>query len=66
MSERAAEEIREAIRDHGPIAFDEFMELALYGPGGFYEEPPVGADGDFVTSPHVHEVFAEPARRRDP
>ena len=58
MSERATEEIREAIRDHGPIAFDEFMELALYGPGGFYEEPPVGADGDFITSPHVHEVFA--------
>ena len=33
------------------------MELALYGPGGFYERPPVGADGDFVTSPHVHPAF---------
>jgi len=47
-----------AIRDHGVVAFDEYMELALYGPGGFYEEPPVGAEGDFVTSPHIHEVFA--------
>jgi SAM-dependent MidA family methyltransferase len=33
------------------------MDLALYGPGGFYERPPVGADRDFVTSPHVHPAF---------
>ena len=26
----------------GPITFAEYMELALYGPGGFYEQPPVG------------------------
>jgi NADH dehydrogenase [ubiquinone] 1 alpha subcomplex assembly factor 7 len=58
VSDRAAEAVRAAIRDHGPIGFDEYMELALYGPGGFYEEPPVGVEGDFVTSPHVHEVFA--------
>jgi len=58
VSARGAEAVRTAIRDHGPIGFDEYMELALYGPGGFYEEPPVGAEGDFVTSPHVHEVFA--------
>jgi putative S-adenosyl-L-methionine-dependent methyltransferase len=30
----------------------------LSGPGGFFEVPPIGADGDFVTSPHVHPVFA--------
>jgi SAM-dependent MidA family methyltransferase len=53
----AAEAIRARIRDHGPIGFDVFMELALYGPGGFYERPPVGPDRDFVTSPHVHPVF---------
>jgi SAM-dependent MidA family methyltransferase len=35
------------------------MELALYGPGGFYEEPPVGFGGAFITSPHVHPVFGE-------
>lgn len=49
--------IREAIRDHGPISFAEYMELALYGAGGFYENPPVGPGGDFVTGPHVHDVF---------
>jgi NADH dehydrogenase [ubiquinone] 1 alpha subcomplex assembly factor 7 len=54
MSETIAARIREAIADHGPIGFDEFMELALYGPGGFFEAPPVGADRHFVTSPHVH------------
>ena len=54
MSEAVAAVIREAIEDHGPIGFDEFMELALYGPGGFFESPPVGADRHFVTSPHVH------------
>jgi NADH dehydrogenase [ubiquinone] 1 alpha subcomplex assembly factor 7 len=52
-----AEAIRERIRTDGPITFATFMELALYGPGGFYEDPPVGADGDFVTSPHVHPAF---------
>ena len=49
--------IRQAIAERGPVSFAEFMELALYGPGGFYEEPPVGERGHFVTSPHVHEVF---------
>ena len=57
MSEQVAEVIRGAIRDHGPITFAEFMQLALYGPGGYYEDPPVGMHGDFVTSPHVHPVF---------
>jgi NADH dehydrogenase [ubiquinone] 1 alpha subcomplex assembly factor 7 len=33
------------------------MEHALYGPGGFYEQPPVGPLGHYVTSPHVHEIF---------
>ena len=51
-------EIVRAIREHGPIGFDAFMELALYGPGGYYERPPIGTEGDFVTSPHVHWWFA--------
>lgn len=59
MSEEVAERVRAAIRDHGPIGFDDYMELALYGPGGFFEAPPVGAAGHFVTSPHVQPfVFA--------
>ena len=51
--------IASAIRDHGPITFAEYMELALFGSGGFFERPPIGPDGHFVTSPHVHPVFAE-------
>ena len=51
--------VRAAIADHGPITFAEYMELALYGPGGYYERAPVGSSGDFVTSPHVHPVFGE-------
>jgi NADH dehydrogenase [ubiquinone] 1 alpha subcomplex assembly factor 7 len=50
--------IRRAIGRRGSIRFDEFMELALYAPGGYYERPPVGPKGDFVTSPHVHWWFA--------
>jgi NADH dehydrogenase [ubiquinone] 1 alpha subcomplex assembly factor 7 len=55
----AFDAIRGAIEAAGPITFAEFMELALYGPGGFYQTPPVGQRGDFVTSPHVHPVFCE-------
>jgi len=56
---QAFDAIRTTIESAGPITFAEFMELALYGPGGFYRAPPVGAGGDFVTSPHVHPVFGE-------
>ena len=61
MSDQVRRTIADVIRDHGPISFAEFMKLALYGPGGFYERPPVGAGADaaFVTSPHVHPVFAQ-------
>lgn len=51
--------IRDAIADRGPMTFAEFMDLALYSPGAFYDTPPVGADAHFVTSPHVHEAFAQ-------
>lgn len=45
----------------GPMRFDRYMELALYGPDGFYDRPRIGSGhaGDFVTSPHVHPVFAQ-------
>jgi SAM-dependent MidA family methyltransferase len=59
VSERVAERIRRRIRADGPIAFDDYMREALYGPGGFYERPPVGSEsGHFVTSPHVHPIFS--------
>ncbi len=62
MSEEVIVRLRDAIRDHGPITFAEFMEHALYGPGGFYADPPVGPSGHFVTSPHVHPVFGDLVR----
>jgi SAM-dependent MidA family methyltransferase len=57
VSTRVLEAIRGRIAAEGPIDFATYMSLALYGPGGFYDEPPVGAGGDFVTSPHVHPAF---------
>ena len=57
MTEDVEAAIRERIDREGPITFATFMELALYGPGGYYGLPPIGADGDFVTSPHVHPAF---------
>ena len=63
MSEQVAERVRAAIARRGPIGFDEYMKIALYGPGGFFEAPPVGVDAHFVTSPHVHPfVFAHCVR----
>ena len=65
MSEEVAERVRAAIAERGPIGFDEYMEIALYGPGGFFQSssPPVGDRGHFVTSPHVHPfVFAHCVR----
>src|SRR5204862_884233 len=35
------------------------MEIALYARGGFYDAPPVGTAGHFVTSPHIHPLFGE-------
>jgi SAM-dependent MidA family methyltransferase len=58
MSGTAMDAVREAIGERGPITFAEYMELALYGPGGFYEQPRIGPHEDFVTSPHVHPIFA--------
>jgi SAM-dependent MidA family methyltransferase len=59
VSDTVLRALRAAIEEQGPLSFATFMEHALYGPGGFYEHPPVGEAGDFVTSPHVHPVFAE-------
>jgi len=58
----AADDIRAAIAaDDGPISFRRFMELALYGPHGFYsgEESTgrAGRRGDFITSPEVGPLF---------
>jgi SAM-dependent MidA family methyltransferase len=58
MSEAVHDAVVAAIRTAGgDLSFADYMELALYGPGGYYERPPIGPRGDFVTSPHVHPVF---------
>ena len=52
-------EVRRRVQERGKITFAEFMEVALYWPqGGYYtDREPVGADGDYYTSPEVHPAF---------
>lgn len=54
------QEIRSEIQANGPVAFERFMELALYGAEGFYTRPAggsAGRRGDFITSPEVGPLF---------
>jgi NADH dehydrogenase [ubiquinone] 1 alpha subcomplex assembly factor 7 len=52
-------ELVERIRREGPIPFDAFVDLALYGDGGFFTRARgAGRAGrDFVTSPEVGPLF---------
>ena len=57
-SGRAASDIRTAIdAAGGAIAWSTFMDVALYGPHGFYTDVEAsgsaGRRGDFITSPEV-------------
>src|SRR5690349_12100285 len=56
---RPRDDIVERIEREGPIAFDAFVELALYGEGGFFSRARgAGRAGrDFVTSPEVGPLF---------
>src|SRR6056297_4319438 len=54
------EEIRAEIAASGPMPFERFMELALYGSDGFYTKVGGGAAGrrgDFITSPEIGPLF---------
>jgi SAM-dependent MidA family methyltransferase len=53
------ERIRGEIARFGSIGFDRYMELALYGPGGFFASGRgAGQRGrDFVTSPEIGPLF---------
>lgn len=50
----------DAIRQRGPITFENFMEMALYDPQyGYYASAKsrIGRQGDFFTSPQLHRAF---------
>ncbi len=56
----AADSITAAIQAAGgAISFEQYMGLALYGEGGFYQGGgKAGRRGDFITSPEVGPLFA--------
>jgi SAM-dependent MidA family methyltransferase len=62
LSERLSTAIRgEIAHAGGALAFERFMELALYAPGlGYYSagRQQFGANGDFVTAPELGSLFA--------
>ena len=49
----------ERIHREGPLPFDAFVEVALYGDGGFFSSGHGAgrAGADFVTSPEVGQLF---------
>lgn len=59
--------IRDEITRLGPISFARFMELALYETGlGYYatSEERATRNGDFLTAPELHPVFAATVARQ--
>ncbi len=54
-----AERIRAEIGAAGPMRFDRFMELSLYGEGGYFSSGDLRSHrgGDFLTSPEVSPLF---------
>lgn len=59
-STKATSALRKIIEEHGPLRFDEYMNLALYEPvWGYYAQEPnqVGKDGDFYTSVSCGPLF---------
>lgn len=53
--------IREAIAAEGPLPFERFMALALYGEGGYFAAHTLRSvsSGDFLTSPELSPLFGE-------
>jgi SAM-dependent MidA family methyltransferase len=49
------------IRREGPISVADYMTACLHDPAeGYYAaRPRLGADGDFITAPHVSQIFGE-------
>lgn len=59
MSAGAFDDVAAAVAAAGPLRFDRYLELVLYGPHGFYTDAgAAGArGGDFLTSPEVGPLF---------
>lgn len=49
------------VAESGPLPFEQFMRLALYGDGGFFTSSILRSQrgGDFLTSPEVSALFGE-------
>jgi SAM-dependent MidA family methyltransferase len=59
MSAGAFADVAAAVAADGPLPFDRYLDLALYGPHGFYTDAGSagGRGGDFLTSPEVGPLF---------
>ncbi len=54
------------LRERGVLTFRQFMQMALYHPDeGYYRRrDPIGARGDYLTSPELHPLFGALLRRQ--